>query len=294
LDFAELGEKMSQHKVLEGKAALVTGSSHGMGKASARMLAEDGAAVMIMGRRKKLLMEARDELRAKLPGAQIEAFVGDAGDGKTARSAIERAHAMRGRLDIIVSAVGKGVYKPVLLLEEADMLDEYRAEVLTAFFMICHGVPRMEPGGAIVCVSSTAGNRPCAGLAPYAAGKAALEMFVKVSALEVAKANIRINAVRPGFTRGEGSQFMFSDPTLLKIFTDFIPMGRAGESDDLARAIRFLAGPESSWLTGQVFAADGGQELLGFPDPNYSLDQIYGKEVMDLVRAGKPPERREI
>jgi NAD(P)-dependent dehydrogenase (short-subunit alcohol dehydrogenase family) len=283
---------MTSGKILEGRTALVTGSSHGMGKASARMLAEDGAAVMIMGRREKLLMAALDELRTSVPGARIEAFNGDAGDGNSARLAIDRAHAMQGRLDIIVSAVGKGAYKPVLLLDEADMLEEYRAEVLTAFFMIRHGVPRMEPGGAIVCVSSTAGTLPCAGLAPYAAAKAALEMFVKVSALEVAKAKIRINAVRPGFTRGEGSEFMFSDPALLKIFTDFIPMGRAGESDDLARAIRFLAGPESGWVTGQVFAADGGQELLGFPDPNYSLDQIYGKDVMDKVRAGKPPQTR--
>src|SRR5262249_40485781 len=71
---------------------------------------------------------------------------------------------------------------------------------------------------------------------------------------------------------------------------DFIPLGRAGESEDLARAIRFLAGPESGWVTGQIFAADGGQELRGFPDPNYSLDQIYGKDVMDSIRAGKIPE----
>jgi NAD(P)-dependent dehydrogenase (short-subunit alcohol dehydrogenase family) len=281
---------MATAKVLDGKAALVTGSSHGMGKASARMLAEDGAAVMIMGRREKLLMAARDELRIQVPGAQIEAFLGDASDLNAARSAIDRAHAMRGRLDIIVSAVGRGVYKPVLLLDETDMLEEYRIEVLTAFFMVRYGVPRMESGGSIVCVSSTAGTLPCAGLAPYAAAKAALEMFVKVSALEVAKAKIRINAVRPGFTRGEGTQFMFSDAALLKTFTDFIPLGRAGESDDLGRAIRFLAGPESGWVTGQVFAADGGQELLGFPDPNYSLDQIYGKDVMDQVRAGRPPQ----
>jgi NAD(P)-dependent dehydrogenase (short-subunit alcohol dehydrogenase family) len=281
--------RVSAGRVLEGRAALVTGSSHGMGKASARLLAEDGAAVLIMGRREKLLGEARDELRAQVPGARIEVFVGDAGDEAAARAAIEQAHAMQGRLDVIVSAVGKGAYKPVLLLEQADMLDEYRAEVLTAFFMIRHGVPRMEPGGSIVCVSSTAGARPCAGLAPYAAAKAALEMLVKVSALEVAAANIRINAVRPGFTRGEGTAFMFSDPVLLKTFTEFIPMRRAGESDDLARAIRFLAGPESGWMTGQIFAADGGQELLGFPDPNDLLDQIYGKDLMEQVRAGKPP-----
>jgi len=281
---------VSNAKVLEGKVALVTGASSGMGLSSARMLAQDGASVVIMGRRAQKLLDAQSQLRAQVPEAQIDVFVGDAGDETSARAAIEHACALKGQLDIIVSAVGKGTYKPLLLLEEADMLEEYRAEVLTAFFMIRHGVPRMAQGGSIVCVSSTAGTLPCAGLGPYAAAKAALEMFVKVSALETGKAKIRINAVRPGFTRGEGTAGMFADPALVKTFTDFIPMGRAGESDDLARAIRFLAGPESGWVTGQLFAADGGQELRGFPDPNELLDQIYGKEVMDRVRSGKEPE----
>lgn len=134
------------------------------------------------------------------------------------------------------------------------------------------------------------GTLPCSGLGADCAAKAALEMFVKVAADEVSKAQIRINAVRPGFTRAEGTEAMFADETLLKTFTDFIPTGRAGEPEDLARAIRFLAGPESGWVTGQIFAADGGQELRGFPDPNYSLDLIDGKAVMNGVRSGRPPE----
>lgn len=280
---------MTTDKVLEGKAALVTGASSGMGRATARLLAQDGAAVTIMGRRETMLIEARDELRRQVPGARIEYFTGDAGDEASAKTALQAAHAPLGRLDIIVSAVGKGTYKPILLVEETDMLEEFRAEVLTAFFMIRHGVPLIGPGGSIVCVSSTAGTLPCAGLGPYAAAKAALEMFVKVSALEMGQAQIRINAVRPGFTRGEGTEAMFSDPALVKTFTDFIPMGRAGESDDLARAIRFLAGPESGWVTGQVFAADGGQELRGFPDPYDMLGQMYGPEAMRQVRLGKLP-----
>jgi NAD(P)-dependent dehydrogenase (short-subunit alcohol dehydrogenase family) len=222
-----------------------------------------------------------------VPGARIEAFIGDATDADSSRAALDAAVELGGGLDIIVSAVGRGIYKPVLMCDEADMIEEYRFSMLTAFFMIRYGVPRMKNGGAIVCVSSTAGTLPCAGLGPYAAAKAGLEMFVKVSADEVAKAGVRINAVRPGFTRAEGTAGMFDDPELLKVFTDFIPMGRAGESEDLARAIRFLAGPESGWVTGQIFAADGGQELRGFPDPNYSLDLIYGKDTMDRIRAGE-------
>lgn len=280
---------MANAKILAGKTALVTGASSGMGKASARLLAQDGAAVVIMGRRQDMLERALEELRSQVPDARIEAFAGDAAQETSARAALEKAFSLDDRLDIIVSAVGKGAYKPVLLLEEADMLDEYRAEVMTAFYMIRHGVPLMQPGGSIVCVSSTAGTLPCAGLAPYAAAKAALEMFVKVAALEMGQAQIRINAVRPGFTRSEGTTFMFENSEILRSYTDFIPMGRGGESEDLARAIRFLAGPESGWVTGQIFAADGGQELKGFPDPSSLLDMIYGENVMQQLRRGKTP-----
>lgn len=273
--------------ILMGKTALITGASSGMGKATARMLAQDGAAVVIMGRREDVLQGALDELRSEVPGARIESYVGDAGDQSSARSALAFAYGLAGRLDIVVSAVGKGIYKPLLLCDEADMMDEFRAEVLTAFFMIRHGAPLMTSGGSIVCVSSTAGGTPCFGLTPYCSAKAGLEMLVKSSALELGKAQVRVNAVRPGFTRGEGTMSMFADPEVLRSFADFIPMARGGESDDLARALRFLAGPESGWVTGQILAADGGQELRGFPDPHPLLDQIYGREEMDRLRAGQ-------
>ncbi|MDG2002424.1 MAG: SDR family NAD(P)-dependent oxidoreductase [Novosphingobium sp.] len=276
-------------KALEGKSALVSGASNGMGLASARLLAEDGAAVMITGRREDKLIAARDTLRKQVPGARFEAMVSDAGKSEDAQAAIDAAKAMTGKLDIIVSAVGRGVYIPILKCDEQDVLEEFQLSFMTAFFMIRYGAPKLEKHGSIVCVSSTAGGLPCAGLGPYAAAKAGLEMFVKVAAMELGRAPIRINAVRPGFTRAEGTEFMFEDPDLLKDFNEFIPMGRAGESEDLARAIRFLAGPESGWVTGQIFAADGGQELRGFPDSNYSLDQIYGKDTMDAYRAGDLP-----
>ena len=278
---------MAEQKVLAGKTALVTGASSGMGKATARMLAQDGAAVVIMGRREDKLAEALAELRHEAPGTTLESFVGDAGNEAAAKTALARTHGLAGRLDIIVSAVGKGLYKPLLLCDEADMLDEFRAEVLTAFFMIRHGAPLMTSGGSIVCVSSTAGGTPCFGLSPYCTAKAGLEMLVQAAALELGKAQIRVNAVRPGFTRGEGTTEMFADPETMSAFTQFIPMARAGESEDLARALRFMAGPESGWVTGQIIAADGGQELRGFPDPGPLLDQIYGREQMEQLRLGK-------
>ncbi|MCB2061148.1 MAG: SDR family oxidoreductase [Novosphingobium sp.] len=275
--------------VLEGKTALITGGSSGMGKFSAGLLARDGARVVIVGRREDVLMKARDELRAQVPGATIEAFVGDASDGDSVRAMLAYAHGLAGRLDIIVNSVGGGDYKPLLMFQEDEVMAEYRITALSAFMLARYGVPLMGEGGSIVCVSSTAGYRSCVGLGPYNMAKAALEMFVKVAAEEFGSAGIRVNAVRPGMTRAEGTAEMFDDPALVQTFVDIIPLGRVGESEDLAKVIRFLAGPESGWVTGQVFAADGGQELKGFPDSSDMLDLIYGKDVMVQVRAGKAP-----
>lgn len=276
-------------RTLEGKTALITGGSSGMGKFSAGLLAADGARVVIVGRREDVLMKARDELRAQVPGATIKAFVGDASDGDSVRAMLTFAHGLAGRLDIIVNSVGGGEYKPLLMFHEDEVMAEYRLTALSAFMLARYGVPLMGRGGSIVCVSSTAGYRSCVGLGPYNMAKAALEMFVKVAAEEFGSAGIRVNAVRPGMTRAEGTAEMFEDPALVQTFVDIIPLGRVGESEDLAKVIRFLAGPESDWVTGQVFAADGGQELRGFPDSSAMLDLIYGKDVMAQVRAGKAP-----
>lgn len=277
-------------KPLAGKTALITGGSSGMGKFAAGLLAEDGARVVIVGRRENVLTAARDELRAKVPGATIEAFVGDASAGASVRAMLDFAHGLAGRLDVIVNSVGGGAYKPLLMFDEDEVMAEYRITALSAFLLARHGVPLMGRGGSIVCVSSTAGARSCMGLGPYNMAKAALDMFVEAAAVEFGSAGIRVNAVRPGMTRSEGTAAMFEDPALVQTFADIIPLGRAGESDDLAKVIRFLAGPDSGWITGQVIAVDGGQIIKGFPDPGPMLDLIYGKETMAQVRAGKAPE----
>ena len=277
-------------KVLDGKSALVTGGGSGMGKASAALLAQDGARVVIVGRREDVLAAARDDLRKQVPGAVIESFVGDAADGASVQAMIAFTHGLGGTLDIIVNSIGGGTYKPLLMFDEAEVMAEYRISAVSAFLLARHGVPLMKRGGSIVCVSSTAGARPCMGLGPYNMAKAALDMFVQVAALEFGSAGIRVNAARPGMTRSEGTAAMFDDPDLVRTFTEITPLGRVGVSDDLAKVIRFLAGPESGWVTGQVLAADGGQVLKGFPDPGAMLDLIHGAEAMAHVRAGKAPD----
>ena len=145
--------------------------------------------------------------------------------------------------------------------------------------------------GAIVFL----GTMQAAALFPnstaYAAQKAALVHAARVLARELrGPANIRVNVVNPGVTEAGMAQASVESGKYDRYLQEgAIP--RYGQAEDVARAIRFLAGPESGWVTGQIIAADGGQELRGFPDPNDTLDLIYGKDVMDRVRAGNSPDR---
>jgi len=277
-------------QVLAGKTALVTGASQGIGKASGLALAQDGAAVVITGRREKALAAARDELRAQVPGARIEMLAGDATSEADVKAALALAHGISGRLDIVVSVVGEPIFKPLLLRTLEEVRKELDVNFISAFLAVRHGVPLMEPGGVIVCVSSAAAIQPGWGLSIYAASKAAVERFVRAAAYELGGAGIRINAVRPGLTLPPERQ---SDPALaamVQVYEAETPLGRIGLPEDVARAVRFLAGPESGWVTGQTFSADGGLDQGKGPDP---MDAMFGKELMDQVRAGKPPESED-
>jgi NAD(P)-dependent dehydrogenase (short-subunit alcohol dehydrogenase family) len=274
------------NRSLEGKTALVTGASGGIGATTARLLAQDGATVVITGRTEATLSKVRDEVVAQVSGARIESFVGDACEEESVKAALERAFAISGRLDIAVATVGGTNYRPLLLHDAASFRQDFEWNVMSAFFIVRHGVPLMKTGGAIVCVSSSAVLQPQEGLISYASSKAALERFVRAAALELGPAQIRVNCVRSGLTRSPSSAALFAAPDILKGFIDATPLRRAGEPEDVAHVVRFLCGPESGWVTGQSFAADGGVEQ-GHP-PNL-LDEIYGKDVMDRVRAGKLP-----
>jgi len=281
---------MTAAKALEGMTAIVTGASLGIGAGCAQSLAEDGAAVLLMARRPERLDQTRAELLANVPGARVEIFVGDALEEADVKAALAKAHAMSGRLDIIVANVGgiKG-FMPLLLQDAETLSYEYRLNVVSTFLMIRHGVPLMQPGGSIVCISSMDAVKPFAGLGSYCAAKAALDMLVKAAAEELGSAQIRVNAVLPGIIRTAVTADMFTNKPMIDAFLEQIPLGRTGDPVDVGRAVRFLAGPESAFITGQRLAADGGQTLRRTPEFTPFLDQMFGKDVMDQVRAGKPP-----
>ena len=274
---------------LSGLTAIVTGASSGIGLESARILAQDGAAVLLMGRRHDALQQAKEDISSTAPGARLEVSAGDASNENDVRAALQRAYALSGRLDIIVPAVGgDDNYYPFLLETKEHFQYVLDRNLISAFLIMRYGAPLMHPhGGSIVCISTTTVTQQAAGLAAYVAAKAGLERLVKLVALELGGAKIRVNAVRPGLTRSAATEFMFSTPGTEEGFAAITPLGRVGEPEDLAKAVRFFAGPESAWITGQNIACDGGQELSG-ATPDF-LDQAYGKVLMGQLRAGAVP-----
>jgi NAD(P)-dependent dehydrogenase (short-subunit alcohol dehydrogenase family) len=270
--------------MLEGQTALVTGASQGIGLASARALAQDGAAVVIMGRRGEKLSRAREKLIAQVPGARFEMFAGDASCEADVAAALARAHGLAGRLDIIASVVGEPQFKPLLMRDFEDARKEFDTNFFTAFLAVRHGAPLMQRGGSIVCVSSAAATQAGWGLSIYGAAKAAVERFVRAAAFELGGAGIRVNAVRPGLTLPPERASSPELAPMVEVYKAETPLGRVGDPEDVARVVRFLAGPESAWVTGQTFSADGGMDQGKGPDP---MDAMYGKDIMDQIRAGK-------
>jgi NAD(P)-dependent dehydrogenase (short-subunit alcohol dehydrogenase family) len=277
-------------RAFAGKTAFVTGASSGIGEACARLLAEDGAAVLIMGRREEALEAARERIVEVVPAARIEVHAGDATEEADVRAGLAKVHAIAGRLDVIVPAVGGSEnYAPMLIDSTEDFIAVFRRNLLSAFLPIRDGAPLMQPhGGAIVCISTSVVTQSATGLVSYASAKAGVVRMVQLAALELGGAGIRVNAVRPGMTRSAATEFMFTVPGTEERYAAVTPLGRVGEPEDIARVVRFLAGPEAAWVTGQTFGADGGQELGGLA-PDF-LDQAFGKEVMDQLRAGRVPQ----
>jgi NAD(P)-dependent dehydrogenase (short-subunit alcohol dehydrogenase family) len=251
--------------ILTGKSVLITGGGGGFGKACALRLAQDGAAITLMGRTEAKLVDCRDLLRKSCPEAKISISPGDATRERDVEAAVQATIAHGGGLDIVVATVGGGGYGSVLESSFETFMSDLAMNVGSAFLAVRHAAAAMKNGGAFVFISSTAAKLAFLNLTSYCAGKAALDHFMRAAANELGGRNIRLNAVRPGLTHTYGMDALFNMPGYVDGFKPMIPLGRTGVPNDIAEAVRFLAGPESAWVTGQSFAVDGGNELRGAP-----------------------------
>jgi NAD(P)-dependent dehydrogenase (short-subunit alcohol dehydrogenase family) len=250
---------------LSGKSALVTGGAGGFGLASAMLLARDGAAVTLMGRSADNLSVAKTKILEAYPQARVTTSAGDANKTEDVAAAMDLAGSGDVRFEIVVSTVGAGMARKFADSTADQFMEAVSYNVRPAFIVIKEGAARIGTGGAFVFISSTAAVIPFDGMAGYCAGKAGLDHLVRTAAHELGAQGHRFNAVRPGLTRTPPVKGLFANAALMARFHERIPLGRTGEPEEIAEAVRFLAGPESSWTTGQSFAIDGGNELRGAP-----------------------------
>jgi NAD(P)-dependent dehydrogenase (short-subunit alcohol dehydrogenase family) len=278
---------------LDGQAALVTGGGGGIGGASAEWLARDGAAVMIMGRTEATLIESKKRIASAVgANARIEYFVGDALDEKSVAAACAATAALADRLSIAVSVVGGGTMKPLLMFSGDELADDLRKNIVSAFLIIKYSTPLMTTGGggSVVCISSDAAKVPWPFLATYNTSKSGVEGLVKGAALELAHLNIRVNAVRPGLVKTAGTaDGLFKNEPVIAQFLAEKPLGRTGVPDDIAAGVRYLAGPESSWVTGQSIGIEGGNELTKAPYLESLVRKRFGDAPIDESLAGRIP-----
>lgn len=243
---------------LEGRVALVTGSTRGIGHAIAHRLVREGAQVVINARDASGLRAAQREIGAASAHA-ADVSKRDACEKLVA--AIEREH---GRLDVLVCNVGSGVSVPPGAEDEAEWARVLSVNLFSATNAIAAATPLLSVNaGAIVCISSICGLEALGCPLAYAGAKAALMSYVRGAARELGKSNVRINAIAPGNVVFPGSvwerKLAENGPAVQAMLEREVALRRLGTPEEIADVAAFLASPRASFATGTVFVIDGGQ-----------------------------------
>ncbi|HEY5171023.1 MAG TPA: SDR family oxidoreductase [Acidimicrobiia bacterium] len=255
---------------MEGMAALVTGGGSGIGLGCARRFAADGAHVTIAGRTEARLAEAATAIAAMAgPGVTVRYVVSDVTNESDVERAVVAAAEPTGKLDVLFACAGGSLHGGPIVASDAGA---WRATVdlnlVGTFLCIKHAAPVMirGGGGSIIGMSSIAGHTTHRFMSAYCASKAGIEMLVKCAADELGEHNIRVNAVQPGIVDTELMSFITAGGPILDSYNANMPVARVGTVDDIAAAVRYLAGSESTWVSGQMLGIDGGHQLRCGPD----------------------------
>ncbi len=251
---------------LEGKVALVTGASSGIGRATARLLAEEGADVAVVARNESRLRELAHQIETL--GQKCLVLSADVTEPEQCDRVVERTVSEWGRLDILVNAAGileTGTIESTTLEDWDRMM---RINVRAVFYLMHICVPHLvKTKGAIINVSSVNGIRSFPGVLAYNVSKSAVDQLTRCAALELAEKGVRVNSVNPGVTITELHRRAGMDEETYRKFIDRSyethpiarGLGRLAQPEDVARLIVFLASPDSEWITGVNYLVDGGR-----------------------------------
>jgi NAD(P)-dependent dehydrogenase (short-subunit alcohol dehydrogenase family) len=283
---------------LAGYAAFVTGGGSGIGLACATRLAADGATVTITGRSADRLAAGVAAIEEAAPGADVRSVPADVTDEDTLAAAVAAAAEPTGRLDgIVVSAGGSETIGPLTQVDAGAWRRTVDLNLTGTLLTIKHGARIMarQGGGSIVAISSVAGAVTHRWFGAYGPAKAGIDMLCRVAADELGASGIRVNSVRPGLTRTDLVEAITAPGPVLDDYLACTPLGRIGEPEDVANLVRFLLGPEASWITGENISVDGGHAVRRGPDMSGLLEGVFGADGLRGVvtdRPGPTPSRR--
>ncbi|MDP9588844.1 UNVERIFIED_ORG: NAD(P)-dependent dehydrogenase (short-subunit alcohol dehydrogenase family) [Shinella zoogloeoides] len=243
---------------LDGKIAVVTGGTRGIGLAIGRALAEFGALPILAGRNEKHGAAAVDVLKNAGFTAEFKSL--DVGNSTAVSALMADVAEAHGRLDIVIANAGIAIEGDALVQSDSDWQNVLDINASGVFWTVREAARHMKAGGAIVVVGSMSGlvaNVPQKHTA-YNASKAAANMIARSMAVELADKGIRVNAIAPGYVRTDMTEGGIDNLDWFKVWSERTPLGRVAEPEEIASLAHFLASPASSYMTGSIVVADGG------------------------------------
>jgi NAD(P)-dependent dehydrogenase (short-subunit alcohol dehydrogenase family) len=237
---------------LQGKVAVITGGTEGIGLATAQLFVKEGAYVFITGRRRKELDQAVTAIASNVTGVQ-----GDVAKLADLDRLYDTVGKVKGRIDIIFANAGVGEFVPFGNVSEEHFDKLFDINVKGALFTVQKGLPLLNDGGSIILTGSVAGAKGTPAFGVYAASKAAIRSFVRTWTTDLKGRHIRSNVVSPGPISTPLTKRQAADVIARIVST--VPMGRMGEPDEVAKAALYLASDDSSFVTGIELFVDGGR-----------------------------------
>jgi NAD(P)-dependent dehydrogenase (short-subunit alcohol dehydrogenase family) len=238
---------------LEGKIALVTGGSSGIGLASAKQFVNEGAHVFITGRREPELAAALTEI-----GTNVTGVLGDVSKLDDLDRLFEQIKRERGKLDIVFANAGGAKLAPLGKITEEHYDSVFNSNVKGLLFTVQKALPLLPDGASIILNASVVASKGSPEWSVYSATKAAVRSFARTWAMDLKDRRIRVNAVSPGYIDTPPWHTLGNAEELMKTISNSVPLGRFGTPDEIAKAVVFLASDDSSYITASELFVDGG------------------------------------